>query len=248
MITDNIEEINRCIKAYFDENLTTDWIPVKELMPHFIEAGIFTQDKKNGMPIRKVLRELDEKGLLSKIPYVHPERVNDSTYWYFVREGAEYRPKEKINLISKKEQVAINRRNSDEYYVLDLCDELLKEKSIRQHTFDFLLGDFHRDGKSRTALPLDGFYPNKNLVIEYTEKQQSADESSSNQNKMTISGVNRTEQRKIYKQRKKEVLRKKDINFIEIKFKDFEYDKELKIIRDEEKNKAILLRLLDKYL
>ena len=46
-----------------------------------------------------------------------------------------------------------------------ICDKVLNEKSIKQHRFDFLRGD------SGVKLPVDAYYPNLNLVIEYREKQ-----------------------------------------------------------------------------
>jgi hypothetical protein len=35
----------------------------------------------------------------------------------------------------------MGRESSDEYYVLDLCDEALGERALRQHRFDWLRGD-----------------------------------------------------------------------------------------------------------
>ena len=51
----------------------------------------------------------------------------------------------------------------DEKYILELCDEILGEKGIRQHTFPFLRGD------AGTKLPVDAFYKEHNLVVEYRE-------------------------------------------------------------------------------
>ena len=45
-----------------------------------------------------------------------------------------------------------SRADSDEYYVIDLCDEVLGRKASRQHRFDFLTGD---TGK---RLPVDAYY------------------------------------------------------------------------------------------
>ena len=58
-----------------------------------------------------------------------------------------------------------SRKNSDEHYVLDLCDEILGLKASRQQTFDFLRGD----GKPGKKLPVDAYYPNLKLVVEYKE-------------------------------------------------------------------------------
>lgn len=62
------------------------------------------------------------------------------------------------------------RSDSDESYVIDLCDEVLGELALRQHTFDFLRGDPSESCPSGKKLPVDAYYPNKNIVVEYREK------------------------------------------------------------------------------
>jgi len=84
-ITDKVSKINNVIKQFFDQNPSIDKIPAKDLMPEFIKAGVFAKDHRNGLPIRKVLRELDEENELDRIPYVLPERKMKNTFWYFVR-------------------------------------------------------------------------------------------------------------------------------------------------------------------
>lgn len=248
MNEETIAQINTIIAEYFETHTAVDWIPAKEIMPELVKAGIFKKDEKSGMPLRKVLRALDEKEALDQIPFVHPERTEKNTYWYLVREGAQYTPKEVINPISKKQRIVMNRKNSDETYILDLCDELLEDKAMRQHTFDFLVGDFHKDGRTRTEIPLDGYYYSLNLAIDYSEKQDVEETIVDNADKMTISGVTRAEQRKIYNRRKREVLRKKEVNFIELKYKDFVYDEQFKLVRNNDKNLHILKKLLKKFL
>ena len=58
----------------------------------------------------------------------------------------------------------------DETYILDLCDEILNRTSQRQYRFSFLLGDPGKNGSCR-KLPVDAYYENLNLVIEYKERQ-----------------------------------------------------------------------------
>lgn len=60
----------------------------------------------------------------------------------------------------------------DEQYVINHCDRLLRMKAQRQHRFEFLRGDPGKNGK-RSTLPVDAFYPELNLVIEYREIQHS---------------------------------------------------------------------------
>lgn len=62
--------------------------------------------------------------------------------------------------------------------------------------------------------------------------------------KITVSGVSRGEQRKIYDQRRRDVLRKKRIKLIEIDFTDFEYDSRNRILRDKVKDLEIIKKKL----
>ena len=79
-----VEKINTVIEEYFKANATLTIAPVKDLMLAFIKAGIFTKDIKKGLPIRLILRELDDSNQLALIPFVHAERHGEHTYWYFV--------------------------------------------------------------------------------------------------------------------------------------------------------------------
>lgn len=244
MSTDNIAQINEVIVEYFNTH-PEDYIAVKDIMPALIDAGIFTKDIKKGLPFRKILRKLDEENSLGKIPFVHAERKEKNTYWYLVRQGKQYATAEDTTTISKK-QLAISKRvNSDENYIINLCDELLNDTAARQHRFPFLLGDFHKDKKSRTKLPVDGYYEKLNLVVEYRVKQHIDETTISNKPEVkTVSRVSRSEQLKIYNQRKIDVLERKNINLIEINYYAFEYDNELKIIRNIEKDIEIVKDLL----
>ena len=84
-ITDKVPKINKVIKQFFDQNPSVDKIPAKDLMAEFIKAGVFIKDHRNGLPIRKVLRALDEENELDRIPFVIPERKTKNTFWYFAR-------------------------------------------------------------------------------------------------------------------------------------------------------------------
>jgi hypothetical protein len=53
---------------FFEKNVSVSKILGKDLMSNFIRAGIFPADYKNGLPIRKILRELDEANQLSLFP------------------------------------------------------------------------------------------------------------------------------------------------------------------------------------
>ncbi len=109
----------------------------------------------------------------------------------------------------------------DEDYIIDLCDKILGLKALRQHRFDFLRGDPKRNGKPGVRLPVDAFYDSKNLVIEYYEKQHYEDVVFFDKKEfITVSGVNRKEQRMIYDKRRQEILPKHNINVIILSYKD----------------------------
>lgn len=126
--------------------------------------------------------------------------------------------KSSIAMTSKKEE-------KDESYVIDLCDEVLGLKALRQYRFPFLLGD---TGK---ALPVDAYYKEKNLVVEYCERQHSEAVPFFDRRK-TVSGVIRGEQRKIYDKRRREILPQHHIKLVNISYSDFEYDSRKRIIRN----------------
>lgn len=118
-----------------------------------------------------------------------------------------------------------SKEERDESYVIDLCDEVLCLKALRQYRFPFLLGD------SGKALPVDAYYKDKNLVVEYCERQHTEAVPFFDRHK-TVSGVSRGEQRRIYDERRREILPKHNIKLINISYSDFEYDSRKRIIRN----------------
>ncbi len=54
-----------------------------DLMPTLIEKVFFNQDHRNGLPMRNLLRELDEKNMLYLLPQVSMERKVKNRYWFF---------------------------------------------------------------------------------------------------------------------------------------------------------------------
>jgi len=65
--------------------------------------------------------------------------------------------------------LAKKRSDSDEKYVLGLIAEIIDESYKWQMTFDTLLGDQGQAGRRR-ELPVDAYFPQKNLIVEYREK------------------------------------------------------------------------------
>jgi hypothetical protein len=123
---------------------------------------------------------------------------------------------------------------------LNLFDEILKIKGSRQHRFDFLVGD------SGVKLPVDIYYSQLNLVIEYREYQHTNEVKFFDKpNVMTVSGVSRGEQRKLYDQRRRDILPQQKIKLIEINFTDFAHSKN-KIVRDRERDLQTVKDILDR--
>lgn len=139
------------------------------------------------------------------------------------------------------------RKDSDESYVIDLCDEVLGESALRQHTFDFLRGDPYAASPYGKKLPVDAYYPSKNIVVEYREKQHS-EAVPLFDNKATVSGVSRGEQRKRYDQRRREVLPQYGIKLVEIPYSSFKVDSRKKIIRNKREDIDVVRNILSEYI
>jgi hypothetical protein len=100
----------------------------------------------------------------------------------------------------------VGRDDSDEAYVLDLCDEVLGERASRQHRFEWLLGDPGRNGR-RVRLPVDGFWAGHGLVVEYRERQHDQPVAFFDKpDRLTVSGVHRGLQRALYDARRDELI------------------------------------------
>lgn len=117
----------------------------------------------------------------------------------------------------------------DETYVIDLCDEVLGIQAVRQHRFPFLKGD------GNSLLPVDAFYPTLNLVVEYRERQHTEFVAFFDR-RQTVSGMARGEQRKLYDQRRRDILPQQGIRLVEINYSDFEHtaSKRLKRLREKD--------------
>lgn len=237
---EKIKRINAVLASFFSKH-KGETVKAKDMMPAFIEADIFEADRKNGLPIRQLLRDLDETNSLALIPFVHAERKSVNTNWFFT--DAAYQEVQKTSSqntalanISKTKKIP-NQKNRDEDYVINLCDEILDMKAERQYRFDFLLGD------TGVRLPVDAYYPSLNLVVEYRERQHT--ESVKFWNKPTASGIPRDEQRARYDERRRKVLPEHGIRLVEISYSDLKYGSNKRLIRDEVSDKLVIQRLLD---
>lgn len=141
----------------------------------------------------------------------------------------------------KINQPEAKRADSDEAYIIGICDIILKQTAITQHRFDFLRGD------SGVMLPVDAYYPNLNLVIEYMERQHSEPVKFFDK-KQTVSGVGRGEQRKIYDERKRTLIPENGINFIIFGYEEFEHTNSKRLVRNFNEDAKIILNKLKPHL
>jgi hypothetical protein len=139
-----------------------------------------------------------------------------------------------------------SRADSDEAYVVDLCDTILGKPASRQHRFGWLTGDPGRDGRRRT-LPVDAYYAGHGLVVEYQERQH--DEPVAHFDKpdrLTVSGVHRGIQRRIYDERRAAEIPAHGLRFVVLRPNDLTADKRGRLLRrrrtDEASLRALLLR------
>ena len=137
----------------------------------------------------------------------------------------------------------VPRKDSDERYILDLVAEVLAEPDYRwQHRFPTLLGDPGQDGKRR-PLPVDGYFPRHKLIVEYWEKQHSnpvpiMDEA------MTISGVSRGHQRRLYDERRRTWARANGLRLVVLDYRGFETDRQGRLRRNVEADRQAVAAAL----
>lgn len=132
------------------------------------------------------------------------------------------------------------RSRRDEEYVVDLCDRILSRDASRQHRFPFLIGD----GGQR--LPVDAYYADLSLVVEYHERQH-WEAVPFFDLRRTVSGLTRGEQRRRYDERRKEVLPQHGIALVVVRSQDLARDRADRLLRDEEYDLAVLRRLLSRF-
>lgn len=138
----------------------------------------------------------------------------------------------------------MGRAASDEYYVLDLCDQVLAETGLRQHRFDWLLGDPGATGR-RVRLPVDGYWPNAKVVVEYRERQHDQPlDHFDKPDRLTVSGVHRGLQRALYDARRDELIPAHGIRLVVITPADLDATPRGRLRRDPDHDLLAIERLL----
>lgn len=134
----------------------------------------------------------------------------------------------------------------DEIYILNLCDSLLCQQSLRQYRFSFLRGD-GSNGKEGRKLPVDAYYPDLNLVIEYYERQHSESVPFFDK-KITAFGITRGEQRKLYDQRRRNELPNHGIKLLEFDYSEFAHKRNRRLLRSEADDLIVIQQKLQQYI
>jgi len=138
----------------------------------------------------------------------------------------------------------MGRETSDEAYVLDLCDQVLGTVGRRQHRFDWLRGDPGK-GQRQIALPVDGYWPDQHLVIEYRELQHDRPVPHFDKpDRLTVSGVHRGEQRALYDARRDALIPVHGLRLVILRPADLSSDSRGRLRRHTEHDLAALRLLL----
>ncbi len=139
----------------------------------------------------------------------------------------------------------MSRADSDEYYVLTLCDEVLGAPGIRQARFDWLRGDPSPARPRGTMLPVDGYWPDLALVVEFQEEQHTQPTAFFDR-RHTVSGVGRGEQRRLYDERKRTLIPERGLKLVVIEKSAFTL-KARRIDRDHARDLQVVRRHLAEF-
>lgn len=234
-----IDRINNVLRRFFNENSNVGLVPAKDLMPYFIQANIFKKDHKDGLPIRKILRELDDTNNLSLIPFAIKQQKAKNRNWFFFDTDIEVTKGATNSLFPRNnKRNPKSRENSDEYYIIGLCDEVLGLNAIHQATFDFLLDD------NGNSLKVYAYYDKLKIVVEYLEIQHFKKGMFGNRY-CPASKMHRNEQRALYDQRRRDILPLHGYRLIEIPYYEFAHNSRYKLLRNRDEDIKIVRRLLN---
>ncbi|OFW71776.1 MAG: hypothetical protein A2W02_00205 [Alphaproteobacteria bacterium RBG_16_64_48] len=127
----------------------------------------------------------------------------------------------------------------DEDYIIEICNDLLGCVARRRYCFDFLRGDPSVRTQRRRMLPVDAYYPDLKLVIEYREIQH-FEPTDYWDRKITATGMTRGRQRRIYDKRRRNELPKHGIKLIELDCKMFGLNSRKRLRRHLAADRAVI--------
>lgn len=135
-----------------------------------------------------------------------------------------------------------SRAKSDEFYVLEHCDAVLGQRGRRQHRFDWLRADPLPNRRRGTALPVDSYWPDLELVVEFREQDPEA-EGAEGSDALALANAHRGQQRRQHDQRRETEIPEHGIRLVVITTADFESRGAL-IDRDEARDRGVVARAL----
>lgn len=133
------------------------------------------------------------------------------------------------------------RSDSDEAWIIDICDAILGKIASRQHRFPFLLGDPGPSGR-RASLPVDAYYADLRLVVEYHERQHT-ERVALFDDKNTVSGVPRGEQRRRYDDYRRTLLPKHGYGLVIFDYTEFDHTRGGRLMRNGRDRDIVAARL-----
>lgn len=141
--------------------------------------------------------------------------------------------------------MAGRRRDHEGGYVLDRIDAILGQASLREHRFDWLRGDPGRTGRS-AHLPVDAYWPDFALVVEVYERQHDHPVAHFDKpERLTVSGVHRGEQRRLYDQRRRSAIPANGLTLLIVRTSQLAVDRRGRVLRDAEADSVALRALVD---
>jgi hypothetical protein len=125
-------------------------------------------------------------------------------------------------------------------YVIALLEELLGPATAREKRFPWAIGDVSPKTGRAVQLPFDAFWEERRLLVEVDEEQHKEPVLFFDKPEiMTVSGVHRGEQRKLYDKRKRTAARRRRYRVLVIEWP-------RRRPRDRERDIVALQELLDK--
>jgi hypothetical protein len=138
----------------------------------------------------------------------------------------------------------MSRPDSDETYVLGLCDEALGTAGLRRHRFDWLVGDPDGQGR-RIPLPVDAYWSEHRIVVEYHERLHEEPVAHFDKpDRPTVGGVHRGEQRALYDARRRTEIPAHGLRLVEISHRDLAADPRGRLHRERDADLKVVKGLL----
>lgn len=132
----------------------------------------------------------------------------------------------------------------DQGYVTDLCDAVLGVAASREHKFPWLLGDVSPKTGRQVGLPVDAFWESLGLVMEFQEEQHTnAVKHFDKPDVLTVSGVHRGVQRRLYDERKAHLIPENGLRLVVIPKSEFTVRRK-HIVPNPERDTETVRRLL----